>query len=145
MNSEFQNISFNAQKVWRIHTLILYSISTPILLICVHLLTRSIVINLLILVAMAIMFMVDFVFLSKLKQENFKYKINDSFIEITSGRFFHKRRLIPIDKIAYVKQKEGPIIRKYNLVNLELGTVVDSIEIPCLLPKIADELQRKLG
>jgi len=141
MINEFQQISLKATRVWRVHALILYTVITPLLLGVGWVLTTSIPLMYMIGIIILILFVVEFYFLSIFKQRNFKYRVNNELIEIRSGRFFYKSRSIPIQKIAYIKQKEGLIIRKYGLVNLELGTVVDSIEIPCLTKEMANVLQ----
>ena len=144
MTNEFQSISLKATKVWKLHALILYAVITLLLLGFGWIFITSIPLMFTLGTIVLLLFIIDFYFLSVFKQRNFKYRINADTIEISSGRLFYKSRSIPIQKVAYVKQKEGLIIRKYGLVNLELGTVVDAVEIPCLTKETANFLQDKM-
>ncbi|GAA0713379.1 hypothetical protein GCM10008904_27610 [Paraclostridium ghonii] len=64
--------------------------------------------------------------------KQWSYRINEEEIFFTEGIFFKKSVTIPIVRIQNINLSEGPINRKFNLADVEIGTAGGSYKIPNL-------------
>lgn len=65
------------------------------------------------------------------------YGLNEEFLRLQSGKFTQTDTVIPMEKIQYVEVEQGPILRRYGLYSLTVGTLSSSHEIPALPEKEA--------
>lgn len=77
--------------------------------------------------------------------KNWRYDINEEFLQTKSGAFFEKYTLIPMSNIQSVKTSQGPLLRKYGLYSLTAETIASRHEIPALPKAIAIELREKIA
>lgn len=146
-----QNISKRAINVWRLSNILVEGI---IYVILIGLLWTSnyfdwyqwITIILWVSVITAPLGLVwSIVFEPKFKQKYWKYGINEHFIYLKHGRFFSNTVVIPMTKVQYVEAEQGPLLRKYNLSTITIGTLGDKHTIPALFNQKAAELRTEIA
>ena len=69
------------------------------------------------------------------------FKCSGKFVVFREGIYIKTRVFIPCEKIYQIRIKKGPILRKLNLVSLELVTAAESLEIPYIESKTAEEIK----
>lgn len=77
----------------------------------------------------------------KLLYKYWRYGITDEFIQLKRGVFKQENTVIPMTKIQYVKATQGPLLRKYRLYTLSIGTMRSSHAIPALKKEEALQLR----
>ncbi|WP_214859102.1 PH domain-containing protein [Exiguobacterium sp. s191] len=134
-----QKISLDAIKVWRISDLINTTIALIIFVFLVYLdrlynWDSWIEITLYALIGFTcISAIIELIILPVYKQKTWRYEIDDRCIQLKYGGVFKKTHIIiPIDKIYFVDTYQGPIIKKYNLVTIKIGTIGLVHDIPNL-------------
>ncbi|WP_057913995.1 PH domain-containing protein [Peribacillus muralis] len=80
-----------------------------------------------------------------LLQKYWRYDVNEEFIQTKRGAWNETHELIPMTKVQSVKLEQGPLLRKYNLYSLSIGTMGDSHDIPAIPEKEAYELRDKIA
>src|SRR5690625_398737 len=65
-------------------------------------------------------------------QKYWRYGIDENFVRLKNGRFLQTDTVIPMTKIQYVEAEQGPILRRFGLYSLTIGTMRSSHEIPAL-------------
>lgn len=80
-----------------------------------------------------------------LLQKYWRYDVNEEFIQTKRGALFETHELIPMTKVQSVRLDQGPLLRKYNLYSLSIGTMGDSHEIPAIPEEEAYELRDKIA
>ncbi|MEN1968357.1 PH domain-containing protein [Lentibacillus sp. N15] len=61
-----------------------------------------------------------------------RYGITEEFVQLKHGIFEQKYTVIPMTKIQYVEATQGPLLKKYGLYTIKIGTMRSSHEIPAL-------------
>ena len=81
--------------------------------------------------------------------KQWSYRINEEEIYFTEGIFFKRSVTIPIVRIQNINLSEGPINRKFNLADVNIGTAGGSYKIPNLdkeeVEKIREFLKIKIN
>lgn len=139
-----KHLSPSAINVWKIHGFIELSILSLILLILLIITLKQnwplwIVITLIIVLSLYSFFKIGIAPYLRLKY--FFYDINHNEIDIQDGIFIIKRTLVPIVKIQKVYISQGPILKRFNLVNLTIFTSASEETIPTLPKKLAEQIQ----
>ncbi|GGB55662.1 PH domain-containing protein [Virgibacillus dakarensis] len=67
-----------------------------------------------------------------LLQKYWRYGINEEFVQLKHGILNEEHIIIPMTKVQYVEAKQGPLLRKYKLYTLSIGTMQSSHSIPAL-------------
>ncbi|API92076.1 membrane protein [Virgibacillus pantothenticus] len=67
-----------------------------------------------------------------LLQKYWRYGINKDFVQLKHGKWNMEHQVIPMTKIQYVSLKQGPILRKYGLSSVSIGTMASTHEIPAI-------------
>lgn len=65
-------------------------------------------------------------------QNYWRYGIDENFVRLRHGKFNQIDTIIPMTKIQYVEAEQGPILRRFGLYSLTIGTMGSSHEIPAL-------------
>jgi uncharacterized protein len=78
-------------------------------------------------------------------QATWRYQIDQQFIQLKHGKWQVKHTLIPMEKVEYVRTEQGPIMRKYGLFNIEIGTTTSNHVIPAIPSHEAVELKALIG
>lgn len=74
-------------------------------------------------------------------QATWRYQIDQQFIQLKHGKWQIKHTLIPMEKVEYVRTEQGPIMRKYDLFNIEIGTTTSNHVIPAIPSHEAKKLK----
>lgn len=87
----------------------------------------------------------DYFIFPKIRQRYHSYQLNEEELEIQHGMFTVKRVLVPMIRVQHVTIEQGPIMRKYNLAELQISTAATSHSIPGLKMREAEQLKRQIG
>jgi len=151
MNDPNKSISKDAIKVWRITNLFIQIIA---IIIGIGLIWASIYFNwyywikitLIVLLAIDILLSLwDILIEPVLLQRYWRYDISSEYVQIKHGIFNIKQTIMPMTKVQYVTAKQGPLLRKYQLYTLQIGTMSTSIDIPALPEQTALTLRSKIA
>lgn len=77
----------------------------------------------------------------KLLHKYWRYGITDEFVQLKRGIFKLEHTVVPMTKIQYVKATQGPLLRRYQLYTLSIGTIRSSHSIPALTEEEAFQLR----
>lgn len=151
MNEPSQPISKDAIKVWRISNLFTQII---VILVGVGLIVASayfdwyrwVKITLIVLLIIdMILFIWDIFIEPVLMQRYWRYDVSSEYIQIKHGIFKIKHTIAPMTKVQYVTAEQGPLLRKYQLYTIQIGTMSSSINIPALPEQEALNLRLQIA
>ncbi|MCJ0933219.1 PH domain-containing protein [Virgibacillus halodenitrificans] len=77
--------------------------------------------------------------------KNWRYDLNEAFLQLKSGAILEQHQLIPMAKIQAVSTKQGPLLRKYGLFSIEIMTMGTSHTIPGIPEKTAIEVRNQIA
>lgn len=146
-----RKISKDAIKVWRITNTIVDVIA---LIVFAALLWSSyqfdwfhwVIIILWILLILTPVFAIWSIIIEpKLKQRYWRYDIDENYVRLRHGIFNRIDAVIPMTKIQYVEANQGPLLRRYNLHSLTVGTMSVSHDIPALPKEEAYALRDQIS
>lgn len=78
-------------------------------------------------------------------QKTWRYDITDQQIQLKYGALEKTFVLVPMTKVQYVNTNQGPLLRRYGLLNLAIGTMASTHEIPALPEKEAIEIRTRIA
>ncbi|MUV36751.1 UPF0699 transmembrane protein YdbS [Lentibacillus sp. JNUCC-1] len=146
-----QKIAPEAVKVWRISNTLTHIIVLLIggaLVTAGHIFDWKNWINIILIVLLAldlIMAIWDIFIEPVLTQRYWRYDITSEFIQTRHGIFKINHTVAPMTKVQYVTAKEGPLLRRYHLQTLEIGTMNTSLAIPALSKDEAVTLRAQIA
>ncbi|MEI4619941.1 PH domain-containing protein [Bacillus pfraonensis] len=138
----------NMLKVWRIHALIEAGVLVSIVLAYLFFMIQFHWWGWLfgVLVTVTIVYApLDYFTFPALRQRYYSYRLDEEEIEIQKGMFVVKRVLVPMIRVQHVTIEQGPIMRKYELAELQISTAATAHSIPGLTKREAEELKRRIG
>ena len=68
----------------------------------------------------------------KLLYKYWRYGIDENYVRLRYGIITRTDVVVPMTKIQYVEANQGPLMRKYNLYSLSIGTLGSDHDIPAL-------------
>src|SRR5690625_14187 len=77
--------------------------------------------------------------------KNWRYHVDEEFLQLKSGALKEKHQLVPMTKIQSVETNQGPILRKYGLYSLSIETMGSSHRIPALPEEVAIALRNQIA
>ena len=77
--------------------------------------------------------------------KNWRYEVDEEFLQIKSGVLYEEHLLVPIPKIQSVATKQGPLLRKYGLCSISIETMGSSHSIPALSKEVAVKLRGQIA
>lgn len=77
--------------------------------------------------------------------KNWRYDVDEQFLQLKSGALIEIHQLIPMTKIQAVATEQGPLLRKYDLYAISVETMGSSHVIPALPKKAAIELRNQIA
>lgn len=77
--------------------------------------------------------------------KNWRYDVNEEFLQLKSGALIEKHELVPMTKIQSVATIQGPLLRKYKLYSISIETMGSSHSIPALPEEIALKLRNQIA
>lgn len=150
LNEPKQTISEKAITVWRINNFLKNSIALLFLCILLFLYYKF---SWLFWIGVIVYVMISFVLLMMIYdlsihpiylQRTWRYDINEHVIQLKYG-FFHKHHIIiPMSRVEYVNTHQGPLLRRYHLSAITIGTITSQHEIPALKEDEAKQLRNKI-
>ncbi|MBY0595923.1 MULTISPECIES: PH domain-containing protein [Bacillus] len=147
-----QKISPNAVKVWRISDAITYTTALcvlGILLFLQHYYDWKSWISIICYIIIALLIISSIFELSIIpiyRQRTWRYEIDENYIQLKhGGALMRKHLIIPMTKVQYVNTNQGPILRKFGLSTLTIGTMASEHEIPAISEKKATELRANIA
>ncbi|MEH7308984.1 PH domain-containing protein [Neobacillus drentensis] len=78
-------------------------------------------------------------------QLTWRYRIDQQFVQLKHGKWQVQHTLIPMEKVEYVRTEQGPIMRRYALYNIEIGTTTSSHVIPAIPAETAQHLKAEIA
>lgn len=88
---------------------------------------------------------IDIVVFQKWKQERFTYDVQPLEIRLHHGIITTHDVLIPMTKVQYVHAQQGPLLRKYGLQTITIGTAAGSHEIYAIEESFAKTLREQIA
>lgn len=143
-----EKLPFSARSIWRIYSLIQVSIITIVYTLMVYFLDDQLVplyIKMIVGLVIAIYFLVVTAIVPKVRWDILSYEVRDHEIEIQTGLFIVKRTMIPIIRVQHVDVRQGPLIKKKGLANIDITTAATTHTIPLLHSADADKLRLKIS
>ncbi|WP_214887696.1 PH domain-containing protein [Exiguobacterium sp. s142] len=88
---------------------------------------------------------IDIVVFQKWKQERFTYDVRPLEIRLHHGIITTHDVLIPMTKVQYVHAQQGPLLRKYGLQTITIGTAAGSHDIYAIEESFAKTLREQIA
>jgi uncharacterized protein len=146
-----ETISKDAVKVWRISNTIGHLTAIPIiavLVVCTEMFGWYGWIGIVLYILGGI-FVLSSIFSILIEptylQNTWRYRIDQQFVQMKRGKWQVQHTLIPMEKVEYVRTEQGPIMRRYGLYNLEIGTTASNHIIPAIPAEEAKQLKVKIA
>jgi uncharacterized protein len=92
-----------------------------------------------------VLFSVIGYFTTVIDHRNWRYDIDEEYVQLRQGAWFQKDQLIPVTKIQSVETKQGPLLRKYKLRKVEIETMAGDYSIPGMPEKEAYALRDEIA
>ncbi|GIN92853.1 UPF0699 transmembrane protein YdbS [Siminovitchia terrae] len=77
--------------------------------------------------------------------KNWRYNVDEEFLQLKSGAIKETHELVPMTKIQAVATEQGPLLRKYGLCSVSVETMGSSHSIPALPKEVAVELRNQIA
>ncbi|WP_046175663.1 PH domain-containing protein [Domibacillus indicus] len=65
-------------------------------------------------------------------QRTWRYRVSEEYVQLKHGVLTRVHVLVPMAKVEYVTTNQGPIMRRYGLYNIQIGTMASSHQIPAV-------------
>jgi uncharacterized protein len=146
-----EKISTDAVKVWRISNTIENFASLVVLAILIACAKKFgwydwITMVLYILGGVTVLYAIYSIFIRPgFVQRAWRYKIDREFVQLKYGKWQEKHTLIPMEKVEYVRTEQGPLMRRYGLYNIEIGTTTSNHVIPAIPSEEAKTLKAQIA
>lgn len=72
----------------------------------------------------------------------YRYALFDDSVVVVRGRLYHRCSIYPLRQVLYVETRQGPLLRRYGLLTLHLGTISEPHTVGPLERAVAEELRR---
>ena len=79
------------------------------------------------------------------KYKTWRYEIDEEYVQLKRGHFIEKHIVIPMTKVEYVSTHQGPLLRKYHLYDVEIGTTTTNHTIPAIPVEQASALREQIA
>lgn len=145
-----RSLSKDVLKVWRINEAIEHGVGFILLGVLLYLDYRfawKVWIGwiLLGLTGIAVLSAVWSLFSPAWRYANWRYDVDEEFLQLKSGVLFEKHELVPMTKIQSVATEQGPLLRKYRLYSVSVETMGSSHTIPGLSKELATKLRGQIA
>lgn len=78
-------------------------------------------------------------------QRTWRYEIDEEHIQLKHGALRQSHLIVPMTKVQYVETNQGPLLRKYKLRTITIGTMASSHDIPALPEQEATKLRSRIA
>ncbi len=144
-------ISSHAVKVLRLNALIEMLISFVIVSVLLFLYYhynwfRWIGLIIYILTILAVVRTVYEIFINPVyTQRTWRYEIDEKHVQLKHGAFKKTYQIIPMAKVQYVETHQGPLLRRYGLSEIVIGTMASIHTIPAIPEAEAETLRTRIA
>ncbi|OIN66130.1 hypothetical protein BLD48_12345 [Exiguobacterium sp. KRL4] len=90
------------------------------------------------------LFLLQFVYIPDIRQRYFKYRVDDEFLVVEFGILVLRHVVTPLVKVQIIDTSSGPLLRRLDLMNMNVHTASGQIELPGLDVTQATILRRKI-
>lgn len=142
-----ERISNKAVKVWRISSIISHVITIIIISVFTFNFDWPSWLNWILygVLTVTVLHAVYGIFISPtILQRTWRFGIDAEHIQLKYGIFNKHHLIVPMTKVQYVNSDQGPLLRKYGLSTLTIGTIASSHEIPALPQEAAKEWRDRI-
>ncbi|SDZ08762.1 hypothetical protein SAMN05421736_10628 [Evansella caseinilytica] len=77
--------------------------------------------------------------------KNWRYDVDEEFLQLKSGALIEEYQLVPMTKVQAVATTQGPLLRKYGLYSISIETLGSSHGIPALPKEVAIALRNQIA
>lgn len=146
-----QRISDNAVKMWRMNSIIEIIVEFAILGILLYLHYHYDWVEwighvLYLLIILCIINSIYEIFIQPIyQQRTWRYEVDAQYIQVKRGAIKKTYLIIPMTKVQYVNTNQGPLLRKYGLATIKIGTMASTHEIPAIPEEDAVELRNHIA
>ena len=141
-------LPLSAKSIWRIYSLVQFAVLSVVYILLLYVLDNQ-VLPLYVKIAggivLAVYSLVIVLVIPKVRWDILSYEVRDHEVEIQTGLFIVKRTIIPIVRVQHVDVRQGPLIKKKGLANIDITTAATTHTIPLLNSEDADELRLKIS
>lgn len=74
-----------------------------------------------------------------------RYEVDERFVQIKRGAINQKYLIVPMTKVQYVNTIQGPLLRKFGLATIKIGTMASTHEIPAVAEQEAEALRTRIA
>lgn len=78
-------------------------------------------------------------------QRTWRYGADEEFVNLRHGVLTIQHQTVPMTKVQYVGLEQGPLLRKYGLYTLTVGTMGSNHTIPALPEQEAKEFRSRIS
>lgn len=78
-------------------------------------------------------------------QKTWRYEIDEDFVQMKKGKWNESHTLVPMEKVEFVRTEQGPIMRRFDLFNLIIGTTTTQHTIPAIPAQKAKQLKAEIA
>ncbi|MCW1928071.1 PH domain-containing protein [Bhargavaea beijingensis] len=78
-------------------------------------------------------------------QRTWRYGADEEFVQMRHGVLTVQHQTVPMTKVQYVGLEQGPLLRKYGLYTLTVGTMGSNHSIPALPEQEAKEFRNRIA
>ena len=141
-------LPLSAKSIWRVYSFIQIALLSIVYILLIYIIDNEFIplyVKIVIGLVLVTYFFVIALIIPKVRWDILSYEVRDHEIEIQTGLFIVKRTIIPIIRVQHVDVKQGPLIKKKSLANIDITTAATTHTIPLLHSKDADELRLKIS
>lgn len=71
----------------------------------------------------------------------YRYALRDDCVVVVRGRLWLRETVFPLRQVLYVETRQGPVMRRYGLSTVRLGTIAESHAVGPLPTRVAEEFR----
>ncbi|WP_335870972.1 PH domain-containing protein [Bacillus sp. 2205SS5-2] len=146
-----QQVSPLAVKVWRSSAVISLVVTLSVLFILLYLANHfdwydwisPILIGIL---GLSVLYSIYEIFIYPIyMHKTWRFDVNEEFIQLKFGALEKTHVLIPMTKVQYVNTQQGPLLRRFNLASITIGTTSSTHTIPAIPAEEAESLRNYIA
>ena len=141
-------LPLSAKNIWRRYSFIQIAFLSIVYILLIYIFDNEVIplyIKIIVALVLVAYTFVIILIVPKVRWDILSYEVRNHEIEIQKGLFIVKRTIIPIIRVQHVDVKQGPLIKKKSLANIDITTAATTHTIPLLHSKDADELRLKIS
>ncbi|RJP02846.1 hypothetical protein D3D03_05225 [Exiguobacterium sp. RIT452] len=91
-----------------------------------------------------LLFILQFVYLPPIRKKYFKFRVDEEFLIVESGIFILHHVVTPLVKVQIIDTSSGPILRRHELMNMNVRTASGEIDLHGLEVTQAKKLRQQI-